>query len=121
MNVLLVDDEADVLETMELALSGQGWHITGVTSGESAVRLAEQSSFDVVVTDMRMPGMSGLETIVALKRVNPALAIAVASGYLTTDEERECRELGAFDCLRKPFGVAALVAMIQRGACLHHA
>lgn len=111
--LLVVDDEQDVREMMSAVLSFQGYEVTAVADGAAALAAAQSERFNLATIDLRMPGLSGRETLAALRRVAPRTAAIVVSGYVTTDEARACRALGAFAVVAKPFNVDALVRILE--------
>lgn len=80
-SILLVDDDDLVLRNLSMALGDAGFNVTTADNGRFAVELCEGEVFDVVVCDMRMPGMSGIETLRAIKAVRPQVRTIVITGY----------------------------------------
>ncbi len=102
-NILIVDDEPDILKTLENALALEGYRITCANGGKAALEIFSQKPFDLVITDMRMPDMDGIQVIEQIKAVNPDVEIIVLTGYGTLDNAvAALRDKGAFDYLTKP-------------------
>jgi len=112
-NVLLVDDEEEFLETLVKRIQKRKVNATGVRSGEEALRFLEKSPADVVVLDVRMPGMDGIETLRALKRQYPLTEVIMLTGHASLEVAIEGMELGAFDYLMKPVEIDDLLYKIQ--------
>jgi DNA-binding NtrC family response regulator len=112
--VLVVDDDEDVLEALELILTQQGCVVTTAMSGDTAVAVAKLKGFDVALTDLRMAGLSGLETLAALKRIDARLPVIVVSGYVTEEAVEEVMSRGAYAYIRKPFDLRELIALVRR-------
>jgi DNA-binding NtrC family response regulator len=112
--VLLIDDEPDMLRMLAFVLSLEGVDITTVRSGDEAVASFRAESFDVAVTDLKMPGMNGFDTLRALKSIDPSIQIIVATGYATKETAGQCRAHGAYGLIRKPFDVNELKALVER-------
>jgi CheY-like chemotaxis protein len=112
--VLVVDDEPDVREMLEAVLGGEGYQVTTVPDGETALAAARSTRFDLATMDLRMPGMSGREALAALREIDPQLPVLVISGYATPEEATACLALGAIAVVSKPFGVASLLERIDR-------
>ena len=112
VSVLIIDDEPDILETMEMVLSGEGFEVTRALSGEAAVRAARARRFDVAITDLTMPGMSGADTITALREVDPALRIVISTGYASDEQRADCERRGASGYIHKPFDIDELIATV---------
>ncbi|MFA7536645.1 MAG: sigma-54 dependent transcriptional regulator [Desulfuromonadales bacterium] len=101
--VLVLDDEAPMRHMLRLVLEKGGYRITDASDGETALSLMEQESFDLVLCDIRMPGMDGLTFIrESVKRHSPATLIMM-SAYGTIETAVECMKLGAYDYISKPF------------------
>jgi two-component system response regulator PilR (NtrC family) len=112
--VLVVDDDRDILDTLEVALNMQDLDVVTADCGANAVEVARRGGLDVAITDLKMPGMSGLETLAALKRIQPSLPVIVVTGFASGGTVRECTRLGAFGFIRKPFKLEELFAIVGR-------
>lgn len=111
--VLLVDDEVDFLDTLLKRMQKRQVNVSGVQSGEQALDWLETNSADVIVLDVRMPGMDGIETLRAIKKKNPLIEIIMLTGHANLEVAREGIELGVFDYLMKPFDIDELLYKIQ--------
>jgi DNA-binding NtrC family response regulator len=111
--VLVVDDDPDILDTLEFAVGAEGFDVVKASSGEVAVEAAKRTLFNIAITDLKMPGMSGLETMTVLKRIQPALPVIVITGFASEDTLDECRRLGACGFIRKPFKLDDLFTVIH--------
>lgn len=100
--VLIVDDEPDFLETITRRLKKRQMDAEGVSSGIAALELMETHHFDVVVLDVRMEGMDGIETLKRIKRKNPTTEVILLTGHASLESGIEGIELGAFDYVMKP-------------------
>jgi DNA-binding NtrC family response regulator len=113
--LLVIDDEEDIREMLSFVLSRDGFAVTLADSGQAAIDLVQGGrSFDVAITDMKMPGMDGMETLAALKKVDPTIEVIVVTGYASEQTAAECIKLGAYGYLRKPFELDDLRALIDR-------
>jgi CheY-like chemotaxis protein len=114
--VLLVDDEEPLVRLMSGSLLDLGYVPVGFSSGAEALAAfsAHPDRFDAVVTDERMPGLSGVELIRAVRQIRPGVPVVMVSGYLGTGIERQAREAGADAVLRKPLVTAELAAALTR-------
>jgi PAS domain S-box-containing protein len=113
--VLLVDDEEALVQLMSSTLLDLGYVPVGFSSGIDALAAftAHPDRFDAVVTDARMPGLSGTDLIAALRKVRPAIPVVMVSGYLGADIELQARQAGAVAVLRKPLVVAELASALS--------
>lgn len=112
--VLVIDDERDMLEILQDFFEGEGYSVAVAPCGERALELCQEQSFDVAITDMRMPGMDGLLTLQQLRRLDPRLPVIVVTGYASDDTEQRCREYGAFECVQKPVDLDDLLVLVGR-------
>ena len=110
--VLLVDDEKDFLETLSSRLELRGLKVSAVTSGEQAVSEAQQQEYDVIVVDLSMPGIDGLETLKRIKADNPDAEIIMLTGHGSVQSGVEAMKLGAGDFLQKPVELSELMVKI---------
>lgn len=111
--LLVIDDEEDVREMLEFILSGEGFEVVTVESGLAAVELARVSIFELAITDMKMPGMNGIETLMALKEIDASMEVVVVTGYASEQTAAECIKRGAYGYLDKPFELADLLPLVE--------
>lgn len=110
--VLLVDDEEDFLSTLAGRLETRGLKVNTATSGKQAVARAEKEGFDLIVLDLAMPGMDGLETLKRIKAKQPDSEIIILSGQGSIKTSAEAMKLGAGDFLEKPVNISELLGKI---------
>ncbi len=113
LNVLLVDDEVEFRETMEKRLKKRSLHVKGVGSGEEALEQLKEEPIDVVVLDVRMAGMDGIETLRAMKKTQPLIEVIMLTGHASMEVAVQGMEFGAFDYLMKPMQIDDLLYKIQ--------
>ncbi len=102
--ILVVDDEANYLTVMEALLGGEaGYEVLTAPGGLEAMKVAAHSDLDLVLTDMKMPGLSGIELLEELRRLYPELPVIIMTAYGTVEKAVEAMRLGAFDYILKPF------------------
>ncbi len=111
--VLVVDDEKDFLEMTVKRLSKRGIDCQGVQSGEKAVEKMKNYHCDVVLLDVKMKGMSGIETLREIKRSNPLVEVIMLTGHASVESGIEGMKLGAFDYLMKPMEFEPLLEKLQ--------
>ena len=111
--VLCVDDEVGYLETLLKRMRKRRVNVTGVNSGKDALEWLSENSADVVVMDVRMPGMDGIETLTAIKKANPLVEIIMLTGHADLQVARRGMEIGAFDYLMKPIDIDELLYKVQ--------
>lgn len=112
--ILIVDDDPDVLHSFRRMLRDDPHAVETCRSGEEALGLLERDDYDLVVMDIRMGGMSGLETLRAISRLEPRPFVILMTAYATTETTIEGIKLGAFDYILKPFEVPEMRGLISR-------
>ena len=100
--VLLVDDEKDFVEMLSLRLNEVGEKVTTAYSGKECLETLENKEIDVVILDIKMPGMDGMETLREIKKRFPLVEVIMLTGHGSTETAVEGMKLGAFDYLMKP-------------------
>ena len=118
IQVLLVDDEDDFRITLAKRLKLRKVNITDVASGNEAIELVKQKSFDVAVIDVKMPGIDGIETLKQLKQIQPAMEIVMLTGHASIESGMEAMKLGAYDYVMKPCDIDEL--LIKTGDAFQH-
>ena len=118
IRVLIVDDEAQLVDAVVERLRLRGFDADGVTNGHDAVKLQTKTPYDVVLLDVKMPEISGLEVIRRIKAKWPSLQVVMLTGHGSNQDAEEGIELGAFDCVMKPVNIEDLVGII-RAASAH--
>jgi two-component system chemotaxis response regulator CheY len=114
--ILTVDDSPSMRDMVRIALSGAGFEVTQATDGEEALQLAREHSFDLILSDVNMPRMNGIDLIRALRAENayrhtPILMLTTDG---SADSKREGKEAGATGWIVKPFDPAQLIATMLR-------
>ena len=110
---LLVDDEADFLKTLIKRLKKRKVNAEGAVNGEEALMILSRSPVDVVVLDVRMPGMDGIEVLRKIKKGYPLIEVVMLTGHASMEVAIEGMEIGAFDYLMKPVDIDELVYKLQ--------
>src|ERR1700730_14782784 len=112
--ILVVEDEAKMRRLLELQLGEEGFAVHSAADAEAGLQLLVREKPDLVVTDLRLPGMSGLEFLQAVKRVNAALPVVVMTAYGTVESAVEAMKVGASNYVTKPFSFDELVLVIRK-------
>ena len=112
--VLVVDDEEAVLDIIEEFLTLEGYRVTPVGSAKAALKQARSEPFDLILTDLKMPDMDGLELITRIKEWKPDAVLVMMTGFGTVETAIDAMKLGAFDYLLKPFKPDDVVRVIER-------
>lgn len=112
--ILVVDDEINVCKSIRQALLSEAYEIDTSLSGEDALKKEDAKRYDVIVADLMMPGLSGLDLLQALKGKNSAAKVIMITGYPTLKNTVQSVQLGAFDFLPKPFLPSDLRNLVAR-------
>ncbi len=116
LRVLFVDDEEELVSAVVERLEIRGVAARGATTGVDALRMIESDEFDVVVVDVKMPGLGGLGLIRRIKARRPDLQVILLSGHGSAEDAEEGMRLGAVDYLMKPVNIDTLVDILRRAA-----
>ena len=111
--VLLVDDETIFTKNMSKLLKNRGYQVTAVNSGDSAIRELGQNHFDVIVLDLKMPGMDGIATLKEVMKLGLFTETLILTGHGSIDTALEAMKLGAYDYLTKPCEIDELISKIE--------
>ena len=111
--ILIIEDEPGIVDFLERGLSGQGFDVISEQDGDSGLKRALAEAIDLVVLDMLLPGLSGLEVLEALRRAKPALPVIVLTALGEVDDRVSGLDAGATDYLTKPFLLSELAARIR--------
>jgi nitrogen regulation protein NR(I) len=118
--LLLIDDEADLRYSFQRILDSPEIELTTAASGEEGLRLIPKLKPDLVIMDIRMAGISGLETLRRIRQIDPKLLVILMTAYGTTQSAIEAMKLGAYDYLLKPFDVPKLKELIAKALKAAH-
>jgi DNA-binding NtrC family response regulator len=113
LKVLFVDDETDFLETLMKRMKKRGVDVAGVGSGEEALDYLSKKPADVVVLDVRMPGIGGINALREIKKIDPLMEVIMLTGHANIEAAIEGMESGAFDYLMKPADFDELFCKLQ--------
>jgi DNA-binding response OmpR family regulator len=113
IKVLLVDDEVEFVDTLGQRLKMRGLSVDIVYDGEQALSFVRKIEPDVIVLDLKMPGLYGIEVLKEVKKLKPNVQVIILTGHGTDKDEVEAKQLGSFDFMRKPADIDLLVAKIK--------
>jgi len=112
--ILIVDDDDQLRQSFDKLLTEEGHAVQTAPAGETAIAMVRESVPDLVVMDVRLPGMSGLETFRAIREIEPKLPVIVMTAFGTTETAIEATKLGAFEYVLKPFEIPEILALIDQ-------
>src|SRR5215218_598328 len=111
--ILVIDDESAIRDSLRMTLEYEGYECLLAATGQEGLTLAERESPDLVLLDVKMPGMDGLEVLERLRGMNEALPVIVVSGHGTISTAVEATKKGAFDFIEKPFSSEKVLVSLR--------
>jgi nitrogen regulation protein NR(I) len=112
--VLLIEDDMPLAGNLRLALEGEGFDVTHCVRGDEGFAVANRDEFDVALTDLRLPGLGGLEVVRKLHEVQPSLPLVLMTAYGAVETAIKATQLGAYDYVQKPFEIEELISVLRR-------
>lgn len=113
MKILLVDDEDQFRESVKKQLTIRNYTVYEASSGEDAIELIHKQNIDIVILDMRMPGIDGAVTLKGIKKISPLTEVIMLSGHATVNTAMETIKTGAFDYIPKPVKLDELINKME--------
>lgn len=114
-NILIVDDEKGIREGCRRILSSEGFSVDTAENGKLGLDKAKENSYDLILVDLMMPVMGGLEMMEQVKQIDPGIILVVITGFATVETAVDAMKHGAYDYIPKPFNPDQLMAVINRG------
>lgn len=114
VRVLVVDDEGIMRNLLADVLQDEGYDVTTATTGEEAIKYAREKSFQIVITDLKMPGMNGIEVLKRFKEIDNNISIIVITAYASVESAVEAMKEGAYDYISKPFNIDEIKLIVNR-------
>ncbi len=112
--ILIIDDDDQLRKSFDKLLTEEGYKVVSAASGEAGLEMVPQENPDLVILDMRLPGMNGFETFQAINKAEPKLPVIIMTAYGTTETAIEATKLGAFDYILKPFDIPDMLTVIAK-------
>ena len=112
--ILVIDDERGIRDLLAYELGSRGYQVVTAPDGEQGLLELKKDAFHLVISDVMMPKLGGLDTLAAVKRINPDVEVILATGFATIDDAVIAMKHGAYDFIQKPFDVDALAALIEK-------
>jgi two-component system nitrogen regulation response regulator NtrX len=112
-SILIVDDEPSILKSLSGLLSDEGFEVQTATNGYEALKIIDTESPDLVLLDIWMPGIDGIETLKEIKKNNPYIQVIIISGHGTIETAVKATKLGAFDLIEKPLSIDKVIVAIN--------
>ena len=112
--LLLIDDEESIIRVLSISLKSDGYDVATASNGDEGIKLFQQESPDIVLTDIKMPGMDGIEVLKRVKKLNPDTEVIVITGHGDMDSAIEALQYGASDFINKPIRDDILTLSLDR-------
>src|ERR1051325_4462805 len=103
--ILVVDDEESIREFLDIMLRKEGYEVTCVEDGQRAIDMLKKKSFDLIISDLQMPNVTGIELLKHVKETQPDLLFMMITAFGTTESAVEAMKVGAYDYITKPFKI----------------
>lgn len=118
--ILVIDDEQGMRDFLSIMLKKEGYEVVAAENGEHALKAIQADIYDLVITDVKMPKVDGIEVLRTIKEVSPETVVIVITAFATTDTAVQAMKLGAYDYITKPFKVDEIKLIIQKALEKHH-
>ena len=112
--ILVIDDKDSMREMLTASLTSEGYDVEVASSGDVGIAKSKEKHFDVILTDLKMPDISGMDVLTQVKEHDPDTAVIVMTAYGTIETAVEAMKRGAFDFLQKPFDIDHLQMLVER-------
>ncbi|MGB2928204.1 MAG: sigma-54 dependent transcriptional regulator [Desulfobacterales bacterium] len=112
--ILIIDDDDQLRKSFDKLLKEEGYHSECAASGEAGLKIIEKEIPDLVILDMRLPGMNGFETFQVIHEIEPKLPVIIMTAYSTTETAIKATKMGAFDYILKPFDIPDMLTVIKQ-------
>ncbi|MBI4056833.1 MAG: response regulator [Elusimicrobia bacterium] len=113
-DLLVVDDEQEIRDLLSYTLVAHGYRVTTAANGQEALEKLKHSKFQLVISDISMPNMSGIEVLEAIKKIDPEIEVILATGYGTIETAVSAMKKGAFDFIQKPFQPHEILIVVEK-------
>lgn len=115
IQILVVDDEKGVCDLFKKLLTKEGYDVSTALSGEACLKAMKKKEPDLVLLDLKMPGMDGIEVLRRIKKINNNIVVIIVTAYGGIKSAREAMMLGAYDYITKPFDIDHVKALVKDG------
>jgi two-component system nitrogen regulation response regulator NtrX len=118
--ILVVDDEESICQSLKAILTDEGYQVLVAGSGEEAIKIVEEEMPQLILLDIWLPGIDGLNTLQAIKKINPQMLVIIMSGHGTIETAVKATKLGAFDFIEKPLSLDKIIILVNNAINLMH-
>jgi DNA-binding NtrC family response regulator len=114
LKIMVLDDEPIVCKRLKPALEKQGYEVDTFTQSSDAMEQIKQKDYDIIVTDLKMKGVDGMQLLTEAKRRSPKTEVIVITGFATLETARQSFQQGVFDFIAKPFKLSEIQEVVKR-------
>ncbi|MBN1384346.1 MAG: response regulator [Elusimicrobia bacterium] len=114
IKILVIDDEQGLRDMLSFELGQQGYAVTTASSGEEGIEKAKANEFDLIITDIKMPGIDGVTVLEEIKKINPEIEVIIMTGYGTIENVVSSLRFGVFDFINKPFNIDEMQHSVKK-------
>ena len=118
IRILVLDDEPIVCKRLQPALEKKGYEVESFVRSEEALKRFIETPFDIVITDLKMKGLDGMQFLTEVKKISPSTKVIVITGFATMETAKESFRQGVFDFLAKPFKLGEIIEGIEKAEML---
>lgn len=111
--IVVIDDEVEICDLLKDLLTAEGYKVSTATDSEQGLQMAMKQRPDLVLLDMNMPRMDGIEVLRQIKKADEAISVIIITGFININLARDAMRLGAFDYITKPFDLAYVKALVE--------
>jgi len=115
--ILVVDDEKDLAKILGNILELEGYEVTSVLNGYQAIEAVKSTSYDLILMDIRLPVINGVETFIQIKEIDPVVKVIMMTGFSVEDLIEKAIQQGAYACIHKPFDLEKIIPLIEKALC----
>lgn len=112
--ILIVDDEKGIRDLFAKALAEEGYSVATAKDGRDGLKKARAQTFHLILIDLRMPKMGGVNAIMEMKRANPEASFIIITGFPIGEDVEKILKRGVYDCIRKPFNLVKVIKEIKK-------
>lgn len=114
IKILIIDDEQGILDLLSFELRSRGYEVVAVTNGQEGLEKIKKENFNIVISDVKMPKINGLQVLEIIKKINPSIEVIMTTGFGTIDIAVDCMKKGAYDFISKPYNLDELFSHIEK-------
>lgn len=112
--LLIIDDEVGICDLLRLEFTKNGYLVDTANDGEDGIKKIELNKYDIVITDIKMPKIDGMQALSTIKNISPETEVIIMTGYATIDNAVQAMKVGAYDFVQKPFDIEEVLILVEK-------